>query len=187
MGKQDIVKHCHTQGHQDQARSLQSQTRIRFDIPESNEILKRMEAELKIAVLTASSNIPMAFHDRYRLSPTLSKVFPDSGIARKYHFNESYLHVKSCCGTYVSGESYSTDQMHVHPYSLSTDGSNDTGLQEYMTLVKIVLLHVSLTCAQQAVLQPNQYLVSWMGDWLSCFSLLIHGVCALPLIWTIRQ
>lgn len=43
----------------------------------------RIVAELKIAVLTASSNIPMAFHDM--LSPTLSKVFPDSEIACKYH------------------------------------------------------------------------------------------------------
>ena len=83
MGKQDVVKHCLTRSHKDQAQVLESQSRICFSAPESSESLKRIEAELKIAVLTASSNIPMAFHDQ--LSPMVRDVFSDSKIACGYH------------------------------------------------------------------------------------------------------
>lgn len=128
MGKQDVSKHCHTQSHQDQARSLESQTRIRFSAPESTESLKRMVAELKIAVLAASSNIPMAFHDL--LSPTINKVFPDSGIACKYHSAST----KATCMLNLAVAPMLVEnliqQMKMHPYSLSTDGSNDTGLEK---------------------------------------------------------
>lgn len=130
MGKQDVIKHCHTQSHLDLARSLDSQTRINFSSPppESNESLKRIEAELKIAVLTASSNIPMAFHDV--LSPTISKVFPDSGIASKYHSAST----KATCMLNLAVAPMLVDnlieQMKVHPFSLSIDGSNDTGVEK---------------------------------------------------------
>ena len=78
MGKQDVIKHCKTQGHQDKAKSLQSQSRLTFSNPTaSDEVLKRTEAEVRMAVLTAS------FHDQ--LSPTIRSIFPDSKIAAKYH------------------------------------------------------------------------------------------------------
>ena len=40
------------------------------------------EAELKMAVLCAHSNIPMAFHDK--LSPAIRSQFTDSKVADKY-------------------------------------------------------------------------------------------------------
>ena len=59
MGKQDIIKHCKMQGHQDRAKSLKSQSRLNFsNSATSDEVLKRTEAEVKIAGLTASCNIP---------------------------------------------------------------------------------------------------------------------------------
>ena len=59
MGKQDIIKHCKMQDHQDRAKSLKSQSRLNFSNPAtSDEVLKRTEAEVKIVVLTASCNIP---------------------------------------------------------------------------------------------------------------------------------
>ncbi len=36
-----------------------------------------------MAVVTASSNIPLAFHDQ--LSPLMRSIFPDSEIATKYN------------------------------------------------------------------------------------------------------
>lgn len=90
--------------------------------------MNRIVAELKIAVLTASSNIPMAFHDM--LSPTLSKVFPDSKIACKYHSAST----KATCMLNLAVAPILVEnllqQMRTHPFSLSTDGSNDTGLQK---------------------------------------------------------
>ena len=72
------------QGHQDRAKALKSQSKLSFLNPAaSNEAMKRTEAEVRMAVLTASCNIPLAFHDQ--LSPTLRSIFPDSKIAAKYH------------------------------------------------------------------------------------------------------
>ena len=60
----------------------QVSTKLQFPA-ESHDDLKQTEAELQMAVLTASSNVPLAFHDH--LSPTIKKVFPDSKIASKNH------------------------------------------------------------------------------------------------------
>ncbi len=83
MGRQEVIQHTKTQSHQQQAKSFASQSKLSFTDPLANETKKRIEAELKIAVLTAHCNIPLAFHDK--LSPTLRNVFPDSKIACKYH------------------------------------------------------------------------------------------------------
>ncbi len=74
MGKQDVIKHCKTNSHLDHAKSLKSQPKLSFTM-QSSEDLRRTEAELQMAVLTASSNVLLAFHDR--LPPTFRMVFPD--------------------------------------------------------------------------------------------------------------
>ena len=70
-------------GHLDQVKALRAQPRLPFQSAQSNEELSRTEAELKMAVSTAISNVPLAFHDH--LSPTIRKIFPNSKIALKYH------------------------------------------------------------------------------------------------------
>ena len=82
MGRGDVVKHCSTQCHLDQAVAMKSQSKLSFSSP-SIENLKRTEAEVRMAVLAASFNIPLAFHDH--LSPLIRSIFPDSAIAAKYH------------------------------------------------------------------------------------------------------
>ena len=80
MGKQDLIKHCSTQGHQERAKALESQSKLNFLNPAaSEEATKRTEAEVRMAVLTASCNIPLAFHDQ--LSPMFRSIFPDSKVA----------------------------------------------------------------------------------------------------------
>ena len=62
MGKQDIIKHCKTQGHQDRPISLKSHSRLTFaGSSQSDGSLRRTEAEVRMAVLSASCNIPLAF------------------------------------------------------------------------------------------------------------------------------
>ena len=73
MGKNDVVKHCQSNSHLEQAKALKDQPKLSFEV-HSDEDLQRTEAELQLAVLTASSNIALAFHDR--LSPTIRKIFP---------------------------------------------------------------------------------------------------------------
>jgi len=55
MGKHDIIKHSRTQSHRDQAKSFQIQSRLQLSYSESSESLKKLAAELKMAVLTATS------------------------------------------------------------------------------------------------------------------------------------
>ena len=64
MGKQNIIKHCETQGHLDRGKLCKSQSRLTFSKPATSEVLKRTEAEVRMAVLTASCNIPFTFHDQ---------------------------------------------------------------------------------------------------------------------------
>ena len=72
------------QGHKNRARTLQGQPTLSFSNPTTaEEGLKRTEAKVRMAVLTASGNVPFAFHDQ--LSPAIRSSFPDSKIAVKYH------------------------------------------------------------------------------------------------------
>lgn len=124
MGRQDVVHHCKSKTHLSQAKSLKYQPRLTFDM-QSRDDLKRTEAELQMAVLTASSNIPIAFHDC--LSPMIRNVFPDSKIASKYHSAST----KATC---MLNEAVAPtlledlDSMKLHPSSISVDGSNDSDL-----------------------------------------------------------
>ena len=81
-GENDMVQHCKSKSHLDQVKALNVQHKLSFQAQESDD-LKRTEAELQLAVLTASCNVPLAFHDR--LSPMIRKIFPDSKLASKYH------------------------------------------------------------------------------------------------------
>ena len=128
MGKQDVIKHCKTQGHQDRAISLKSQSRLNFSNPSSDEVLKRTEAEVRMAVLMASCNIPLAFHDQ--LSPTIRRIFPDSKIAAKYHSASTKAMCMLNLAVAPSLKKDLVDNMKVHPFSVSVDGSNDTGMEK---------------------------------------------------------
>ena len=127
MGKNDVVKHCQSNSHLEQAKALKDKPKLSFEV-HSDEDLQRTEAELQLAVLTASSNIALAFHDR--LSPTIRKIFPDSKIASKYHSAST----KATC---MLNEAVKPmlmnnllESMKVQPFSLSIDGSNDTDLKK---------------------------------------------------------
>ena len=123
MGRKDVVKHSKTQSHLEQARALSSQPRLSFGNQPSNEVSQRTAAELKIAVVAAASNIPLAFHDR--LSPTIRSIFPDSKLATKYHSAST----KATC--MLNGavapmlKSELLNKMKVQPFSVCVDGSND--------------------------------------------------------------
>ena len=136
MGKPDVIRHSKTKSHQEQARSLRLQPRLSFTGPSSTETSKRTEAELKMAVLTASSNVSLAFHDQ--LSPTIRKVFSDSKIAASYHSAST----KAMCMLNRAVASVLKEDlianMKLHPFSISIDGSNDTGLEKmYPAAVRI--------------------------------------------------
>lgn len=134
MGKHDVIKHCQSQSHKDQAKSFHSQSRLQLSA--SEPALKRIAAELKMAVLTASCNIPLAFHDK--LSPAIRDVFHDSKAGSNYHSAST----KATCLLNLAVAPFLIQEllqnMAVHPFSISTDGSNDTGVNKMNPLtVKI--------------------------------------------------
>ena len=73
MGKQDVVKHSRTQSHLDQARAMNSQSKLTFAGQSLDEVVRRTAAELKMAVVAAASYIPLAFHNK--LSPIIRNIF----------------------------------------------------------------------------------------------------------------
>lgn len=79
MGKRNVIKHFKSQCHRERAKSLNSQSTLNFQI-------MKLLLELRLKwewVLTATCNIPLAFHDQ--LSPALGSVFSDLKIASKNH------------------------------------------------------------------------------------------------------
>ena len=128
MGKKDVIMHCMSKSHLDQAKALRAQPKLSFQSAQSNEELIRTEAELKMAVLTAISNVPLAFHDR--LSPTIRKVFPDSKIALKHHSasTKATCMLNEAVAPMLINDLLSS--MRSHLFSICIDGSNDTELEK---------------------------------------------------------
>lgn len=128
MGRSDVLKHCSTQSHQEHAKSMKSQSRLSFPSTSLSDDMKRLEAEVKMTVLTASLNIPLAFHDH--LSPLIRRIFPDSGTATKYHCAST----KATCilnqAVAPQLKKKLIDSMQINPFSIAVDGSNDVGLNK---------------------------------------------------------
>ena len=64
MRKNDVIMHCKSKSHLEQAKALKAQPKLPFQGAQSSEELNRTEAELQMAVLIAFSNVPLAFHNR---------------------------------------------------------------------------------------------------------------------------
>jgi len=81
-----------------------------------------------MAVLTACSNVPLAFHDH--LSPLNRNVFPDSNVASWYLSAST----KATCMLNLAIAAMIKENpianTRIHPFSVSTDGSDDTGLKK---------------------------------------------------------
>lgn len=88
-------------------------------------ILQTRRAEIKVAVVMVNHNIPLAFADH--LSPLFKECFPDSKIARKYASarTKTAAIINGAVSPYMLAELVT--HLREKPFSLSTDGSNDTG------------------------------------------------------------
>ena len=86
-------------------------------------------------MLLAENNIPLAFADKS--NAILPSIFPDSEIAKEYKMGKT----KASCILNESLASHFLQQMvdimKTDFYSLSTDGSNDTGLEKMNPLTLI--------------------------------------------------
>ena len=101
---------------------------------------KVRRAEVKVTSTMVEHNIPLVFAEH--LSPLFREIFPDSEIAKAYGSGKT----KTTCilngalKLYYQNEL--VQQMRDRPYSVSIDGSNDTG-REKMNPVTVKLFDVA--------------------------------------------
>ena len=125
MGKGNILKHSKSQFHQELAKSMKTQSQLNLSGPSSSEASKVIEAEVKMAVMAACNNIPLAFHDH--LSPMIRSIFPDSRIALKYHSASTKA---TCMLNLAVAPMLKQTLVESMKFSISIDGSNDAGLKK---------------------------------------------------------
>lgn len=89
------------------------------------KILQTKRAEIKVEVAMVNHNIPLAFADH--LSPLFRECFPDSKIAMKCSSARTQLSaiINGAVSPYLLSEL--VKHLREKPFSLSTDGYNDTG------------------------------------------------------------
>ena len=81
--KKDVTDHIDTPNHKSTGEVRKNQTQITFSSVSDDTILQKLTfAELKIAVLSATQNIPSVFHDTF--STAICQIFPASQIALRY-------------------------------------------------------------------------------------------------------
>ena len=109
---------------------MNCQSKLTFAGQSSDEVLRRTAAELKMAVVAAASNIPLAFYDK--LSPTIRNIFPDSKLASKYYSasTKATCMLNGATAPTLKGELL--NKMRVQPFSIYVDGSNDRELQNQL-------------------------------------------------------
>ena len=128
QGKGDVKAPCKSAGHLQKAMVLDKQPRLDCDPAKANLDKNTTEAEVKMAVLAAHANIPIAFHDK--LSPAIRSYFSSYKIAAQYHSESTKA---MCMLNGAVAPSLISDlvaKMKKNSFSLMIDGSNDTGLEK---------------------------------------------------------
>ena len=130
QGEKDVRRHLESQKHCSNAKAVENQQSVTTFFKSSSDPIqeKVTRAEVKISTVLAHHNIPIAVADH--LSPMFKNIFPDSQIAKMY----LCARTKTACilnGALAKELQASLIQTMKHsPYSLATDGLNDTGLQK---------------------------------------------------------
>ena len=184
QGEKDVRRHLGGKKHQDNVKDLERQQPINnFFRPTSHPIHEKVtRAEVKVSAVLAHHNIPIAVADH--LSPLFKNIFPDSEIAKAYACARTKT---TCILNGALAKSFRTsliEQMKTEPFSLATDGSNDSGLQKMNPLtvpyfdsnrgkVTSQLLDMCLTSsstAESIYVKINDILNLYDIDWKMCIA-----------------
>ncbi|XP_072168656.1 uncharacterized protein [Diadema setosum] len=134
QGLFDIKRHISSSGHKEKERLQKSTWGItHFTVQTGNREMSNTEtkirrAEVKVAMTMVQHNVPLAFADH--LSPLMKECFRDSPVATGYRSARTKT---SCIVNRALAPYYhrkTVQQLQQQPFSLSTDGSNDTGLKK---------------------------------------------------------
>lgn len=182
QGEKDVRRHIDGKKHRENVHALQRQQQIgSYFRPTTHPIHEKVtRAEVKVSTVLAHHDIPVAVTDH--LSPLFKDIFPDSEIAKLY----SCARTKTTCilngALAVDLQKSLVDHMKAEPFSLATDGSNDSGLQKMNPLtvrifdvnrgrVMTQLLDMCLTSASTAdaiYKKISETLTKFGVDWEKC-------------------
>ena len=130
QGEKDVRRHIDGKKHCDNAQALEKQPNIgAFLRPATHSIHDMVtRAEVKVSTVLAHHDVPIAITDH--LSPLFRDIFPDSEVAKLY----SCARTKTTCilngALAMDLQKSLVEHMKSEPFSLATDGSNDSGLQK---------------------------------------------------------
>ncbi|KAJ3596187.1 hypothetical protein NHX12_002596 [Muraenolepis orangiensis] len=144
QGKADVIRHIKSKGHRAKEQAIQSTTTITpYYAPVSvggmtAQDPKTMRAEVTVAVSMVQHNVPFAVADHF--SPLRKECFKDSPTAQNY----KCARTKTMC---IINEAEAPHfrkelvmKMRKNPFTLITDGSNDTG-REKMNPLTVRVYH----------------------------------------------
>ena len=124
-----IEKHIKSKSHENNAKSVENSKNIKeLFQPSTSMDMNVTKAEVKLIACMVKKNIPFSFSDD--LFSLLPQVFPDSKIASKLRCkrNKTTHIVTQALAPHFQKNIVET--MKSKPFSVSTDGSNDTGIQK---------------------------------------------------------
>ena len=132
QGKKDVTDHCASPFHKECVKSRKNQATLDMFCARSTAQTslekKVVNAEVKITDFQVQHNLPLATANH--LSSLFKEVFPDSNSAKNYAsrrtettsiINKAFA--PHCCEHLIQ-------HCKTHPFSVGTDGSNDTGLEK---------------------------------------------------------
>ncbi|XP_071061695.1 protein FAM200B-like [Pseudochaenichthys georgianus] len=134
QGKADVIRHMKSKGHRAKEQAIQSTTTIApYYAPVSvggmtAQEAKTRRAEVKVAVSMVEHNVPFAVADHF--SPLLKECFKDSPTAQNYKCARTKT---SCIINEAVAPHFRKElvmKMRTNPFTLITDGSNDTGREK---------------------------------------------------------
>ena len=130
QGKADIKRHVNGNTRVSKSEALRRATKASNHVTDfftsESSADQVINAELLVTDFLVEHNLPMAVADS--LGPLFTKAFPDSKIAKQYHCGAtktSYI-INDALAPYFLQKT--VESMKTKPFTLSTDGSNDTGL-----------------------------------------------------------
>ncbi|KAF3837707.1 hypothetical protein F7725_009475, partial [Dissostichus mawsoni] len=135
QGVRDISRHVEGKGHRAKEQPLNSVSSIaQFYVPETSvggmsvQEAKTRRAEVKVAVAMVQHNVPFAVADHF--SPLYKECFRDSPTAQGF---KSASTKTTCIINEAVAPHFKKElvmKMRENPFTLVTDGSNDTGLEK---------------------------------------------------------